>query len=420
MVEQETSLRGTKQSAQLKTQPLIPELRFKEFDGEWKENFIGKFSNVNSGYTFSRKYQGLSNEKWLYLKVADIGIASNTKYLKTAINTVSEDILKKMKARPFRKGCIVFPRVGAALLNNNKKLLYEDSIIDDNVLAVDIFESKKYDDEFIYYWFLTKHLSMFCNNGQIPVISATRVKSHPVLAPLRSEQQKIASFLSAVDEKIQQLTQKKSLLEQYKKGVMQQLFSGKLRFKDENGEDFPDWEEKRLGDIIEFSNGKGHEQSIDKGGKFIVVNSKFISTKGRVKKYCKTQISPLNKGDIVMVMSDVPNGKALAKCLIIDKANRYTLNQRICSLKAKSVINQFLIYILNRNKYYLSFDSGVGQTNLKKNEVLNCPLFIPTSLKEQQKIANYLSAIDTKIETVNQQIEKTQAFKKGLLQQMFV
>jgi type I restriction enzyme S subunit len=120
-------------------------------------------------------------------------------------------------------------------------------------------------------------------------------------------------------------------------------------------------------------------------------------------------------------MSDVPNGKALAKCYLIEKDTLYTLNQRICGLKAKKGnLNEFLIYLLNRNKYYLSFDSGVGQTNLKKDEVLNCPLFIPTSIKEQQKIANFLSSVDAKIENTNSELEKTQGFKKGLLQQLFV
>ena len=121
-----------------------------------------------------------------------------------------------------------------------------------------------------------------------------------------------------------------------------------------------------------------------------------------------------------MVMSDVPNGKALAKCYQIEKDGVYTLNQRICSLKEKDNINKFIIYLINRNRYYLSFDSGVGQTNLKKDDVLNCPLTVPISMEEQQKIADYLSNIDYKIESVTQQITQTQTFKKGLLQLMFV
>ena len=121
-----------------------------------------------------------------------------------------------------------------------------------------------------------------------------------------------------------------------------------------------------------------------------------------------------------MVMSDVPNGKALAKCFLIDEDDKYTLNQRICSLFEKTnTNNEYLIFILNRNKYYLKFDSGVGQTNLKKNEVLNCPVNLPC-YSEQTKIANFLTAIDKKIELVNQQLEHSKTYKKGLLQKMFV
>jgi type I restriction enzyme S subunit len=201
---------------------------------------------------------------------------------------------------------------------------------------------------------------------------------------------------------------------------MQQIFSQAIRFKADDGSTFPEWKEKKLGDIVRFENGKGHEQNISKDGKFIVVNSKFISSQGRVKKYTDTQKSPLNFGDVVMVMSDVPNGKALAKCYYIEQDNLYSLNQRICGLKHKLADTKFIYYRINRHKYFLSFDSGVGQTNLKKMEILNCPLNIPTDIKEQAKIANFLSSVDNKIEQMGKQLDESKQFKKALLQQMFV
>jgi len=179
-----------------------------------------------------------------------------------------------------------------------------------------------------------------------------------------------------------------------------------------------DWQLKKLKDVADFSNGKGHEQSIDECGKYIVINSKFISTDGRVKKYSTQNLSPLNFGDITMVMSDIPNGKAIAKCFIIDEDDRYTLNQRICSIKSnENCNNKFLYYVINRNSYYLAFDNGVSQTNLRKEEVLDCPVQLPP-LPEQQKIAEILSTVDAKIEVIDQQITETQALKKGMMQRL--
>jgi type I restriction enzyme S subunit len=174
----------------LKPELRFSELRFSEFTDEWKNQKLGSFLEIKSGHTFSPKYQGRRNEKWLYIKVADIGKKNVIKYLKTAINSVSNEIMNEMNAKPFRAGCTVFPRVGAALLNNNKRLLYRDSLIDDNVLAVNIFDLKKCDDEFFFYWFLTKHLSEFCNNGLVPVISAKRVKTYSIPVPNLPEQKK--------------------------------------------------------------------------------------------------------------------------------------------------------------------------------------------------------------------------------------
>lgn len=144
-----------------------------------------------------------------------------------------------------------------------------------------------------------------------------------------------------------------------------------------------------LGKSCEFFNGKAHEKSIDENGKYIVVNSKFISQEGKVIKRTKEQMFPLFKDDIVMVMSDVPNGKALAKCFIIDKDDTYSLNQRICCIRSKEFDTKYLYYQLNRHEHFLAFNNGENQTNLRKDDILACPLIKP-SMEEQRRMVTEL------------------------------
>lgn len=188
-----------------------------------------------------------------------------------------------------------------------------------------------------------------------------------------------------------------------------------LRFPEFRGE----WKEIFLRDAVKFENGKAHENEIVENGRFIVVNSKFIASGGSIKKYSDKQISPVFKTDVVMVMSDVPKGQALAKCFYIDKDNLYTLNQRICALRAIGYDSRFLYYLVDRNKYFLAFDSGVGQTNLRKDEVLDCPLIVPESKDEQNKIGSFLSAVDEKIGQLVTKKDLLFRYKKGVMQQIF-
>ena len=155
--------------------------------------------------------------------------------------------------------------------------------------------------------------------------------------------------------------------------------------------------QEKLNTLVSFMNGKGHEKCIEDGGKYIVVNSKFISTNGEIKKYSNIQISPLFKGMILMVMSDLPNGKALAKCFIVDKDDKYTLNQRIgafCINNTNLIITRFLYYILNRNTQLLAYDNGVDQTNLRKGDILNILIPVPP-LSEQQRIVSILDKFES-------------------------
>lgn len=147
----------------------------------------------------------------------------------------------------------------------------------------------------------------------------------------------------------------------------------------------------KLQDIVKFENGKGHERVVNEYGKYILLTSKAIST--NLKSYRRTdeQLSPLYKDDITMVMSDLPNGKALAKCFLVDQDNLYTLNQRICrlTLNDQNILPKYLYYLLNRNCQLLQYDNGVDQTNLRKNDILKVELLIPP-LEVQEEIVRIL------------------------------
>jgi type I restriction enzyme S subunit len=177
------------------------------------------------------------------------------------------------------------------------------------------------------------------------------------------------------------------------------------------------WDIKSLRDIVLFFNGKAHENNITETGQFEVVNSKFISSNGTVIKYSSQNYCELNKDDITIVMSDIPNGKALAKCFIIPENKKYALNQRIGGLRTKNGIPKYLYYQLNRNNYFLSFDSGSGQTNLRKQEILDCPIILPP-LPEQTAIASALSDMDELIAQTEKLIEKKKAIKQGVMQEL--
>ena len=191
-----------------------------------------------------------------------------------------------------------------------------------------------------------------------------------------------------------------------------------LRFKNESGKTYPDWEKRKLNEIADFQNGKAHESYVSETGNYILVNSKFISTEAQVKKYVSQQLTPLNKQDIAIVMSDIPNGKALAKCFLVEESNKYSLNQRIGRLYNRLGDSRFVYAILNRNKQLLKYDSGVGQTNLKKSEIIEIIINWPVQ-DEQQKIGDFFSKLDQQIELEEKKLAKLEEQKKGYMQKIF-
>lgn len=254
-------------------------------------------------------------------------------------------------------------------------------------------------------------------------ISVTQFLSTNAWRPDEDEQQKIADCLDSADALIAAQGRKVEALRAHKKGLMQQLFpqdgetQPRLRFPEFEGAG--DWEIKPLSEVATYENGKAYEQDIVEDGKYIVVNSRFISTDGAVRKYTNADYLTANASDVLMVLSDLPKGRALARCYFVEADDRYAVNQRICRIKGKRLDPKFLFFILDRNLNLLAYDDGQTQTHLSKGNVLECPLCIPPFQSEQQRIADCLTSLDDLIAAETRKLDTLKTHKKGLMQQLF-
>lgn len=251
-------------------------------------------------------------------------------------------------------------------------------------------------------------------------ISGSELHRITIAIPSLEEQQRVAEYFSSVETRIQQLSQKKTLLERWKKGLMQQLFNQTIRFKDDDGNDFPDWEEKKLGSVCDcFSGGTPTSSNRDfYGGSIPFIRSAEIAsnstalflTEEGLKESSAKLVVP---GDLLVALYGANSGE-----VGVSRING-AINQAVLCLRTSQSAN-FLYYWLEYSKQSIveTFLQG-GQGNLSGQIIKSLKVQFP-DVEEQTKIANCLSAIDKKIEAVGQQIEKTKTFKQGLLQQMFV
>lgn len=251
-----------------------------------------------------------------------------------------------------------------------------------------------------------------------------------IFAPSILEQKRIATFFTVVDKKIVELKQKKALLEQYKKGVMQKVFSQELRFKDENGKEFPKWEKEKLGEVFSIFNGFAFasEDSTSEGVLWVKIADVGIQEmKKENLSYLPSEFIEkhkkfiLKKGDYVIALTRPILSGELKISPIDDFFHNSLLNQRVGKLVSENNLT-FVYYMLQLNWLIKTIENNIAGTdppNLSPKEIDFIKIDIPTKA-EQTKIANFLSAIDEKINRTENQIQQAQNWKKGLLQNMCV
>ena len=399
---------------------LEPKLRFPEFknQGGWEAKELNKLGKLVNGLTYSP--DDVMEEGLLVLR------SSNIQNGEIILND-------KVYVRPDVKGAnLSEPNdILICVRNGSKSLIGKNALIPYGMplcthgAFMTVFRSNN--PKFVFQLFQTNTYAKKVAGdlgATINSINGSNFLKYEFLIPKNhNEQNKIADCLSSLDLVIKAERQKLNTLLSHKKGILQNVLPQegesvpKFRFQEFEKKD--DWKETTLTQVADYENGKAHENDIEDSGEYIVVNSKFISTDGEVKKFTNTAFCPTTKGDVLMVLSDIPNGKAIAKCFFVEEDNRYTVNQRICRITPRNIDSKILYYLLNRHPYFLAFDDGVKQTNLRKEDVLNCPLMIPEDPKEQEKIADTLSSIDELIIAQGQKLEALQLHKKGLLQGLF-
>ena len=375
----------------------VPELRFPEFDEEWDDKFLVDIATINP------KSNNLpDNFVYIDLESVESGVLKKENYItkneapSRAQRVLNGNDILYQTVRPYQKNNLFFEG------NNSKKYVASTGYAQIRTL--------KNNPKFLYQ---SLHTERFvnrvlarCTGTSYPAINTKDLEKIHIKNPSIEEQNKIASFLSKVDEKIGKLEEKQQIWETYKKGIMQQIFNQKLRFKDENGEDYPDWDEKKLGDILKSSTSNLSINNLeDNNGKYPLYGaSGFLKN-----------INFFEKDEKYIAI--VKDGSGVGKTFLCNGKSSIlgTLQYLIANDKNRIEYIYYLIKFTVKFKKYI-IGSSIPHIYFKEYSKENVNV---ASISEQTKIANFLTAIDAKIEEINRELKLNREFKKGLLQKMF-
>ena len=411
---------------------IVPKLRFSEFKDEWLDYSINDFAEtVTSGSRDWAKYYSKSGDKFIRMtNLIRNGISLNLDDLKFVNLPIDSnegkrtslqhgDILVSITAELGKIGWIPND-LGTAYINQHTALIRTNDKIDSKFLAY-LLSTEKYNNQ----------INGLNDSGAKAGLNLSTLRNFKfIVSQNKKEQTKIAEFLSAVDDKISQLSRQLELLNQYKKGVMQKIFSQEIRFKNDNGEDFGEWEEKTIKDICDVKGGK----RLPKGYSLVENNTGFPYI----------TVSDMNNGSVSLekiryipenAVNQIKNYRITTKDIFISVAGTLgligiipkelenaNLTENADKLTNIQCNQKYLYYFLKNGSLDRLIDnvSTVGaQPKLALYAIQEMEIQIPT-IQEQEKIAEFLTAIDERIDHTTAQLTHTKQWKKGLLQQMFV
>ena len=384
---------------------VVPKLRFSEFDGNWEEKKLGEISKFSKGKGIS-KADIIENGKFECIRYGQL----YTHYGETIKEIISTTNIDENNLIFSEFNDIIIPASGETQLD----IATASCVLKERVALGGDLNIIKTDENgvFLSYYLNNRKkedIASLAQGVSVVHLYSSQLATLSLNLPNLSEQTKIANFLTSIDEKINLLKEKATALAEYKKGMMQKIFNQELRFKDEFGKDFEDWEEKSLGECLEYEQPTKYlVDSTDYNDKYETP----VLTAGKtfILGYTNETIGIYKIEELpVIIFDDFTTATQFVDFPFKAKSSAMKI------LKAKKDIDVKFVYEIMQNLKFEVGGHGRHWISIYSNLYINLP-----SLKEQTKIATFLSAIDEKIDLVKTQIEESQEYKKGLLQQMFV
>ena len=393
-----------------------PKLRFKEFDRDWTQSKIGEIFQVTSGSTPLRSDNRFFENAYIaWVKTTDL----NNGLIEKTEEKISQIALKETSVKILPKGTVFVAMYGGFNQIGRTGLLVHEAACNQALSA--IYPNEKIDSYFLLT-FLNHKVDDWKNfaasSRKDPNITKSDVLAFPLKYPVKEEQTKIASFLSNMDEKISQLTQKHQLLSQYKQGMMQKLFSQQIRFKADDGSEFGEWASEKISKV--FTNkSKSFNPLLNESLPCIELEHLSPNTGqilGTVNSSDQQSTKNLFEPNSVLYGKLRPYLRKFAKPQF-----KGVCSSEIWVLTGLKISNDYLFQFVQSEQFteLTNIQSGSKMPRADWNVIADSEIEFPC-LEEQTKIANFLSAIDQKVEVVAQQIKQAKTWKKGLLQQMFV
>lgn len=396
---------------------MVPKLRFKEFCGEWEEKRLKDYFIKITDKNRDKKIKNVISNS------AKFGLVQQEEYfLKDIANKDNIDTYYIIEKNDF----VYNPRksIESPYGPINIYTLDEKGVVSPLYSCFRLI--KEADHDYYRYFFKAdkwyRYIYMVGDSGarhdRVSIRDAEFFNMN-ISVPSLPEQTKIADFLSTVDDKIQNQQDKITHLENIKKGFMQKIFSRKIRFKDDGGEEFPEWEDNILKNYIEIITGYPFDSE-----KFIEENNNNPIIRIRDLQDNKISLFTTENYDLKykVYKGDILIGMDGDFYITMWKGIEVGLNQRIMKIRPKKglIKNNFLYYLLiPLIKHINDITPFTTVKHLSSKDILNLKVKLPC-LKEQQKIADFLSSFDEKIYTEKEVLEHLKQLKKGLLQQMFV
>ena len=397
----------------------VPKLRFKEFSDEWEEKKIEDIGEINpKSKSIPKKFVYIDLESVVDGQLKEKKIIEKEEAPSRAKRLVEKNDILYQMVRPYQQ--------------NNLYFSFNDEL--DYVASTGYAQIRTFYHNNSMYVYHLMHTKKFldkvlerCTGTSYPAINSEDLSNISIkISKNINEQEKIANFLSSIDKKIYLTEEKLELFREYKKGVMQKIFSQELRFKDSNSNDYPEWEEKKLGEIAFFSKGKliSKEDITEEGVECIRYGELYTIYKEKIEKVVsktkleKNKLILSEKNDVIIPSSgETAIDIAVASCVMKDGV---ALGADLNIIKTKENGLYLAYFINNPAKLELaSLAQGASVIHLYEKHLKLLNIKIPT-LEEQEKIADFLSSIDSKIESIEKELEGLKEFKKGLLQQMFI